>query len=245
MIMLCSDGHKHRSCLLPRYYWDLQAKIFRCIMFLHLQIGSACVLWCCRREARKLCYFICIQCWSLANQNKTFLSLQLFCCCCWCFFVSMFFQKSIRLDSRGSLLSKRNTIILKNLLNGSKVYEIYFLGISKNIFETSIFLSPSEGLLLIISGIRSSTFMKFYIFHFSLLLFLGGCFLKRLFTCWLRIHKLCLRTRVALQILSHKARHKIPMKYLISLYTHLYFHANVYAFSYIICIRLQKVFLAL
>ena len=193
-------------------------------------------------------YFICIQCWSLANQNKTFLSLQLFCCCCCCccfFFMSMFFQKSIRLDSRGSLLSKSNIIILKNLLNGSKVYEIYFLGISKNIFKTSIFLSTSEGLFLIISGIRSSTSMKFFIFHFSLLLFIGGCFLKRLFTYWLRIHKLCLRTRVALQILSHKARHKIPMKYLISLYTHLYFHANVYAFSYIIFIHLQKVVLAL
>ena len=41
-------------------------------------------------------------------------------------------------------------------------------------------------------------------------------FAKSLFTCWLRIHKLCLKTRVALQILSHEARHKIPVKYLIS-----------------------------
>ena len=37
-------------------------------------------------------------------------------------------------------------------------------------------------------------------------------FAKGLFTYWLRIHKPCLKTRVKLQILSHEARHKIPVK---------------------------------
>ena len=33
------------------------------------------------------------------------------------------------------------------------------------------------------------------------------CIAKSLFTYGLRIHKLCLKTRIALQILNHKARH--------------------------------------
>ena len=38
--------------------------------------------------------------------------------------------------------------VLKNLLNGCKLYEIHLLGIWNKIFRTSIFLSTSEGLLL-------------------------------------------------------------------------------------------------
>ena len=41
-------------------------------------------------------------------------------------------------------------------------------------------------------------------------------FAKSLFTYCLGIHKLCLKTRVASQILSHEPRHKIPVKQLIS-----------------------------
>ena len=40
-------------------------------------------------------------------------------------------------------------------------------------------------------------------------------FEKSLFTYWLRINKPCLKTRVVLQILSHEARNKIPVKYLV------------------------------
>ena len=44
------------------------------------------------------------------------------------------------------------------------------------------------------------------------LLLKSQAFAISFFTYWLRIHKLCLKTRVVLQILSHKARHKIPVK---------------------------------
>ena len=37
-------------------------------------------------------------------------------------------------------------------------------------------------------------------------------FAKSLFTYRLRIHELCLKTRVALQTLSHEVRHKIPVR---------------------------------
>ena len=45
-------------------------------------------------------------------------------------------------------------------------------------------------------------------------------FAKSFFTYWLGIHKVYLKTRVALQILSHEARHKIPVEQLISQYTY-------------------------
>ena len=53
-------------------------------------------------------------------------------------FVSVYFQKSIRLDSGGLLLLKSNILslesleesqVLKNLLNSGELYEIHFLGI--------------------------------------------------------------------------------------------------------------------
>ena len=57
-------------------------------------------------------------------------------------FVSVYFQKSIRLDSGGPLLLKSNILslesleesqVLKNLLNSGELYEIHFLGIWRNI----------------------------------------------------------------------------------------------------------------
>ena len=84
------------------------------------------VLWYSRRE-NFLSYLISIQCWSSANQDKSFLSLQTSWLMVFCkpfylinhifffirdvFFVSAFFQKSIWLDSVGLLLLKNNILL--------------------------------------------------------------------------------------------------------------------------------------
>ena len=127
-------------------------------------------LWYSRWE-NVVSYLISTQCWSLANQNKSFIAFQT----SWlsfsvkhftllmryfskrCFFGCTFFQKSIRLDSGGLLL-----------------------------LESNILSSESPDIAI------------------------QRC------SRWLRIHNPYLKTRVALQILLHEARHKIPVKYLTS-----------------------------
>ena len=99
-------------------------------------------------------YLNSTQCWSLANQNKSFLSLQtlqlsfsvkyftilirsffLY----KMFFLWAYFLKRTFNSIRGSVIIEKQYLIariavsdsqeLKNLLNGAKMYEIHFLGI--------------------------------------------------------------------------------------------------------------------
>ena len=75
-----------------------------------------------------------------------------------------------------------------------------------------IFLSTFERELPNIPETSSSLLWSFIfsISHFSSLE--TECIAKILFSYWFFIHKLCLKTRVALHILSHNARHKISLK---------------------------------
>ena len=86
------------------------------------------VLWYSRRESF-VSYLISTQCWSLANQNKSFLSLQTLwlsffvkdfifliksCSFSEMFFVIALFQKSMQLIWRGRLLLKSNILSSKS-----------------------------------------------------------------------------------------------------------------------------------
>ena len=95
------------------------------------------------------------------------------------FFVSVIFQKTIRLDSGGPLLLKSSILLselpevaihrrsrtFKVVANVTRYISLEF---EKNL-RTIIFLSTPEGLLLNIPETRLFAFMKFYTFHFSLL----------------------------------------------------------------------------
>ena len=145
------------------------------------------VLWYSRQE-NFLSYLISCLSLSLANQNKSFLSLQTLQLS---FSVKQFtllfnqifffirdvicehiFSKEHPNGFRGSVIIEKQYLIwiaggshsqlLENLLNGGKLYEIHFLWIWK--CRTSIFWSTSEGLLLNIPEKRSSLFS---ISHFS------------------------------------------------------------------------------
>ena len=100
-------------------------------------------------------YLISTECWSLTNQNKNFLSLETlrlsfslrhftlsirsfslkdF------FFLSVYFQKRIWLDSRGPLLFKSNVlsselpeVSIRRCSRTFRYIEIHFLGVWKNI----------------------------------------------------------------------------------------------------------------
>ena len=99
-------------------------------------------------------YLNSTQCWSLANQNKSFLSLQTlqlsfsvkyFTILIRSFFIYKifflwaYFLKRTFNSIRGSVITEKQYLIariagsdsqeLKNLLNGAKMYEIHFLGI--------------------------------------------------------------------------------------------------------------------
>ena len=117
------------------------------------------VLWCSRRE-NFVSYLISTQCWSLADQNKIFLSLHT----SWLLFsvkhftlllnrifffirgvfCERIFSKQHLIGFRGSVIIEKQYFIiwiarsshsqrLKNLLNGGEHYEIDFLVIWKNI----------------------------------------------------------------------------------------------------------------
>ena len=125
-----------------------------CILYPYFEV------WYSRQE--NVSYLISTQCWSLANQNESFLALQAL----WLLFsvkhftllmrsFSLFslyemffcvhvFSKEHLTGFRGSIIIEKQYLIfriakschsqvLKNLLNGSKLYEIHFLGIWKNI----------------------------------------------------------------------------------------------------------------
>lgn len=59
-------------CLLPRYFWDLQAKVFTCFNFCRSDPHFA--LWYFRPE-NFVRYLISTQCLPFENQKKSFLSL--------------------------------------------------------------------------------------------------------------------------------------------------------------------------
>ena len=86
-----------------------------------------------------------------------------------CFFVSIFFQKSIQSDLGGPLLLKISILLPElpevAIHRYSRTFEmeankIHFLLEFEKIFMTSIFLSTSEGLFLNVPEIKVITFMN-------------------------------------------------------------------------------------
>ena len=59
---------------------------------------------------------------------------------------------------------------------------------------------------------NTAKFLRTAFLYRTPLLVASECIVKSLFTYGIRIHKLCLKTRIALQILNHEVRHKIPVK---------------------------------
>ena len=119
------------------------------------------VSWCSRRE-NFISYLISIQCWSLANQNKSFLSLQTSWLSVFCktfylinhifFFIrdvcfcERIFSKEHPIGFRGLVIIEKQYLIvrpaksshsqvLKNLLNGGELYGPHFPAIWKNISD--------------------------------------------------------------------------------------------------------------
>ena len=134
------------ACLLPTTSWDLQANIFKYIAFVCLYIRSTFCADILGEKTSLASYLISTQCWSLANQNKSFVSLQtfpyylldlflyrdVFCEC--------IFSKEHPIGFRGSVIIEKQYLIiwiarsshsqvLKNLSNGGKFYKTHFLWI--------------------------------------------------------------------------------------------------------------------
>ena len=104
--ILCSDGNKHRKCLLPRNSWDLQPRFSGTFCLYVCRLDLHFIPWYSMRE-KPINNLISTHIWSLPNQNKSFILIQissyflkhftlLITSCLYkrCCFGSIFFQKS-------------------------------------------------------------------------------------------------------------------------------------------------------
>ena len=134
------------ACLLPTTSWDLQANIFKNIVFVCLYIRSTFCADILGKKTLLASYLISTQCWSLANQNKSFVSLQTFPYYLLDLFLyrdvfcGRIFSKEHPIGFRGSVIIEKQYLIiwitrsshsqvLKNLSNGGKFYKTHFLWI--------------------------------------------------------------------------------------------------------------------
>ena len=165
---------------------EIRKPRFSSILCLHVcRSDPHFVLWYSMRE-NFVSYLISTKFWTLAN---LFLHKRCF------FFVSLFFQKSIRLDSGGPSSLKSN--ILSSELPEAAIH------------RCSRQEKPLKGFFWIFQKKLLWSFI-FSISHLSISK--AECIAKSLFTYLFCIYKLCLKARDALQLLSDKATNKTSVK---------------------------------